>query len=77
MLQRYLRDLFSLTQTMWKDIDWFYVIFAVGVQLGAILLATQPAWFFFRTVIANTFYMLPWAIALNFITVTPGIQTLL
>ena len=61
-----------LLQTMWDSMDWCYVVFAVGMQLGAILLATQPMWYFFRTFVANAFYMLPWAIALRFIAVTPG-----
>lgn len=59
-------------QTMWISIDFCSVIFSVGLSLAAILLATEPKWYLIRSVISNVLYNLPWAIALQHITVTQG-----
>jgi hypothetical protein len=64
---------YGYLQKMWVSIDWCYVIFAMGLCLAAILLATEPKWYLARSVILNILYNLPWAIALRYIPVTQGV----
>ncbi|RYP21146.1 hypothetical protein DL765_002435 [Monosporascus sp. GIB2] len=52
----------DVTAYMWRTIDWRYVFYAMSTQLAAVLLATQPKWYLFQSLVSNLFYVLPWAI---------------
>jgi hypothetical protein len=61
----------EITQTMWKTIDWTYIFYALNYQLAAILLATVPRWYLYQALGSNLLWMLPWAIAVSRIGMTP------
>lgn len=47
---------------MWRTIDWCYIMYAVYIQLAAVLLATRPKWYLWQSLGSNLLYVLPWAI---------------
>jgi hypothetical protein len=61
----------AITQNMWKTIDWCYIFYALNYQLAAILLATTPRWYLYQALGSNLCWMLPWAIAVTRIGMTP------
>ncbi|PMD38401.1 hypothetical protein L207DRAFT_514310 [Hyaloscypha variabilis F] len=61
----------TITQHMWKTIDWCYIFYAVNYQIAAILLATTTRWFLIQALGSNLLWMLPWAIAVTRIGMTP------
>ncbi|KAK3058476.1 hypothetical protein LTR09_000040 [Extremus antarcticus] len=60
-----------ITETMWKTIDWCYIFYAVSTQLAAILLATRPRWYLYQSLISNLLWVLPWAVVVSKIGITP------
>jgi len=54
-----------ITRTMWRNIDWCYIFYAVNYQLAAVLLATVPRWFLYQSLGSNFLWMLPWAIVVT------------
>jgi len=62
----------DITQKMWKSIDWCYIFYALNYQLAAILLATVPRWFLYQALGSNLAWMMPWAIAVSRISMTPN-----
>ena len=61
-----------ITETMWKTIDWCYIFYALSTQLATILLATRPRWYLYQSLISNLTWVLPWAIAVTRIGITPN-----
>ncbi|KUJ24449.1 uncharacterized protein LY89DRAFT_727475 [Mollisia scopiformis] len=61
----------STTQHMWKTIDWCYIFYALNAQIGAILLATTTRWYLIQALGSNLLWMLPWAIVVTRINMTP------
>ncbi|KAH8793271.1 hypothetical protein BGZ57DRAFT_938170 [Hyaloscypha finlandica] len=60
-----------ITQHMWKTIDWCYIFYAVNYQIAAIVIATTTRWFLIQALGSNLLWMLPWAIAVTRIGMTP------
>ena len=60
-----------ITEKMWKTIDWCYIFYALSTQLATILLATRPRWYLYQSLVSNIGWVLPWAIAVTQIGVTP------
>ena len=54
-----------------QTIDWCYIFYAVNYQIAAILLATTTRWFLIQALGSNLLWMLPWAIAVTRIGMTP------
>ncbi|KKA30632.1 hypothetical protein TD95_005039 [Thielaviopsis punctulata] len=52
----------EVTAYMWRSIDWCYIFYAVSTQLATVLLATQPRWYLYQSLVSNLLYVLPWAI---------------
>ncbi|OAP57154.1 hypothetical protein AYL99_07892 [Fonsecaea erecta] len=52
----------SITAHMWRTIDWCYIFYALCTELATILLSTVPRWYLYESLVANLFYVLPWAI---------------
>jgi Na+-driven multidrug efflux pump len=46
---------------MWRTIDWCYILYGVGTQLAAVLVATRPRWYLYQSLATNLLYVLPWA----------------
>ena len=61
----------QITETMWQTIDWCYIFYALSTQLATILLATRPRWYLYQSLISNLCWVLPWAIAVTRIGITP------
>jgi Na+-driven multidrug efflux pump len=61
----------KITETMWKTIDWCYIFYAVSTQLATVLLASRPRWYLYQSLVSNLLWVLPWAIAVTKITITP------
>jgi len=61
----------EITKKMWRTIDWCYIFYAVNYQLAAILLATTPRWYLYQALGSNLLWILPWAIAVTRIGMTP------
>ncbi|KAI9047603.1 hypothetical protein LZ554_008316 [Drepanopeziza brunnea f. sp. 'monogermtubi'] len=61
----------KITQRMWRTIDWCYIFYALNYQLSAILLATTTRWYLLQALGSNLLWMLPWAIAVTKIGMTP------
>ncbi|KAH6673329.1 hypothetical protein B0J14DRAFT_700345 [Halenospora varia] len=61
----------GITQHMWKTIDWTYIFYALQYLVSAILLATIPRLYLFQALLSNLLWMLPWAIAVTRIDMTP------
>ncbi|KAJ5780659.1 hypothetical protein N7457_005819, partial [Penicillium paradoxum] len=59
------RTVASITQTMWKNIDWTYIFYGLNCQIAAILLATSPRWYLYQSLGSNLLWMLPWAIVVT------------
>ncbi|KAJ5475571.1 hypothetical protein N7539_007858 [Penicillium diatomitis] len=55
----------TVTQQMWRAIDWTYIFYAVNYQLAAILLAASPRWYLYQALGSNFLWMLPWAIVMT------------
>ncbi|TGZ79647.1 hypothetical protein EX30DRAFT_321253 [Ascodesmis nigricans] len=55
----------KITAHMWRTIDWCYIFYAVTTQLASILLATRPRWYLAQSLVANIFWVLPWAIVVT------------
>lgn len=55
-------EIAGLTAHMWKTLDWVYILYAVSIQLAAVLLATRPKWYLLQSLATNLLYVLPWAI---------------
>jgi hypothetical protein len=64
-------DVARVTETMWQTIDWCYIFYALSTQLATILLATRPRWYLYQSLISNICWVLPWAIAVTKIGITP------
>ncbi|KAI6911905.1 hypothetical protein KC318_g3604 [Hortaea werneckii] len=60
-----------ITAKMWRTIDWCYIFYAVSTQLATILLATRPRWYLYQSLVSNICWVLPWAIAVTNIGITP------
>lgn len=60
----------SITEKMWKTIDWCYIFYAVSTQLATILLATRPRWYLYQSLVSNLVWVLPWAVVVTKINVT-------
>ncbi|KAJ5372306.1 hypothetical protein N7517_004312 [Penicillium concentricum] len=58
----------SITQIMWKNIDWTYIFYGLNCQIAAILLATSPRWYLYQSLGSNFLWMLPWAIIVTVIS---------
>ncbi|GAB7349226.1 hypothetical protein MBLNU459_g8390t1 [Dothideomycetes sp. NU459] len=43
----------------------------VPVELATILLATRPRWYLYQSLISNIFWVLPWAVVVSKIGITP------
>jgi len=61
----------QITETMWQTIDWCYIFYALSTQLATILLATRPRWYLYQSLISNICWVLPWAIVVTQIGITP------
>ncbi|KAI7222318.1 hypothetical protein KC343_g7399, partial [Hortaea werneckii] len=60
-----------ITAKMWRTIDWCYIFYALSTQLATILLATRPRWYLYQSLVSNIFWVLPWAVAVTKIGITP------
>lgn len=55
---------------MWRSIDWCYVIgYALSTLLATILVATRPFLYPISSLLSDTLYVLPWTIAIQYVTV--------
>lgn len=61
-----------ITAKMWRTIDWCYIFYAVSTQLATILLATRPRWYLYQSLVSNICWVLPWAVAVTKIGITPN-----
>lgn len=61
----------SVAAHMWRTIDWCYIMYAVYIQLAAVLLATRPKWYLWQSLGSNFLYVLPWAIVCQVKTIDP------
>ncbi|KAE8450667.1 hypothetical protein EG329_006012 [Mollisiaceae sp. DMI_Dod_QoI] len=61
----------TITQHMWKTIDWCYIFYALDTQIAAILLATTTRYYLIQSLGSNLLWMLPWAITVTKISMTP------
>lgn len=55
-----------------QTIDWCYIFYALNYQISAILLATTTNWYLIQALGSNLLWMLPWAIAVTRIGMTPS-----
>lgn len=61
----------KITSHMWKTIDWCYVFYAISTQLATTLLASRARWYLYQSLVSNLCWVLPWAIAVTRIGITP------
>ena len=61
----------EVTAYMWRTIDWCYIFYAASTQLATILLATQPEWYLYQSIVSNFLYVLPWAIVCHIKNLNP------
>jgi hypothetical protein len=61
----------QITEKMWKTIDWCYIFYALSTQLATILLATRPRWYLYQSLVSNICWVLPWAIVVTKVNITP------
>lgn len=61
----------EITEHMWKTIDWCYIFYALSTQMATILLATHPLWYLYQSLVSNLCWVLPWAIVVTKINLTP------
>jgi len=54
-----------------QTIDWCYIFYALSTQLATILLATRPPWYLYQSLVSNLCWVLPWAIVVSRIGITP------
>jgi hypothetical protein len=47
----------SITEHMWRNIDWCYIFYAISTQLATVLLATRPRWYLYQSLASNTLYV--------------------
>ncbi|KAF8441104.1 hypothetical protein BDZ91DRAFT_670961 [Kalaharituber pfeilii] len=64
-------DVAVVVKKMWRTIDWCYIFYGVSTQLSAILIATRPGMYWWKSFISNLIWDFPWAIAVSRI---PGIN---
>lgn len=64
-------DVSAITERMWKTIDWCYIFYALSTQLSSILLATRPPWYLYQSLVSNLCWVLPWAIVVTKIDLSP------
>jgi len=62
----------QITEKMWRTIDWCYIFYALSTQLATILLASRPRWYLYQSLVSNLCWVLPWAIAVTRVGITPG-----
>ena len=48
-----------------------YILYAISIQVAAILLATRTSWYLAQSLISNIFYVLPWAIVCQVVNLNP------
>jgi hypothetical protein len=60
----------DVVRLMWRTIDWCYIFYAVSSQASAILLATRPELYWWKSFASNLVWDLPWAIAISRIGIT-------
>lgn len=60
-----------ITEKMWRTIDWTYIFYALSTQLATLLLATRPLWYLYQSLASNILWVLPWAIAVSKVGITP------
>ena len=56
---------------MWQTIDWCYIFYALSTQLATVLLATRPRWYLYQSLVSNLLWVLPWAIVVSKVGITP------
>ncbi|KAH7036396.1 hypothetical protein B0J12DRAFT_713363 [Macrophomina phaseolina] len=61
-----------ITEKMWRTIDWTYIFYALSTQLATILLATRPLWYLYQSLVSNILWVLPWAIVVSKVGITPN-----
>ncbi|KAI9029442.1 hypothetical protein DFJ74DRAFT_629860 [Hyaloraphidium curvatum] len=61
----------ELAETMWRTLHWTYVFFVVGMQLAVVLVATLPLFYLASSLAANILWVLPWAVAVRYMVLTP------
>ena len=61
----------NIVAKMWRTIDWCYIFYAMSTQLAAVLLATRPRWYLYQSLASNILWVLPWAISVSKIGITP------
>lgn len=61
----------STTLTPKQTIDWTYIFYALSTQLATLLLATRPLWYLYQSLASNILWVLPWAIAVSKVGITP------
>jgi hypothetical protein len=57
---------------MWRTIDWCYIFYALSTQLATLLLASRPRWYLYQSLVSNLCWVLPWAIAVTRVGITPS-----
>ncbi|KAI0852145.1 hypothetical protein F5Y00DRAFT_208309 [Daldinia vernicosa] len=55
-------EIADIAALMWRTTDWCYIFYAMSTQLATVLLATQPKWYLYQSLVSNLLYVLPWAI---------------
>lgn len=60
-----------IVEKMWRTIDWCYIFYALSTQLATILLATRPRWYLYQSLISNILWVLPWAVVVSKVGITP------
>ncbi|KAK3069947.1 hypothetical protein LTR53_011304 [Teratosphaeriaceae sp. CCFEE 6253] len=60
-----------ITAHMWRTVDWTYIFYGISTQLATILLSTRPRWYLYQSLVSNNCWVLPWAIAVSRIGITP------
>jgi Na+-driven multidrug efflux pump len=62
----------DITRKMWRSIDWTYVVgYATTTQFATILSATQPWMYLSNSILSNFLYVLPWAIVMQVVDISP------
>lgn len=60
-----------ITEKMWRTIDWCYIFYALSTQLATILLSSRPRWYLYQSLVSNLLWVLPWAIVVSHVGITP------
>jgi hypothetical protein len=61
-----------ITEKMWRTIDWCYIFYALSTQMATILLAMKPRWYLYQSLISDLCWVLPWAIVVSVVGITPA-----